>query len=360
MARTVLSYGNSRTRKTSQLAMAMRYLYEKSGGKPVRLVSADRGDWKGVLAREIRAGICIPFGFEVRSSEAGDEDWAIKYAPSLIRKLSLGYWPKVLEDGAMVLGKANEEAMTAPNTGDNVLTNFSGYAFEGLTSLGDVLMDHLVMAGRKISEEVVGQFEITLPGMKGDKFGANNRSHYGFVQREILGMLRRVPNLPVDRVLLTAHEAVGEEEDTKKPIRGPAVVGKAITSRLLRDVGMVLHHESYDGQEKTQVKGKDGKSVESTRMVTSVKMFFESHPDPLYSNVYYLAGPRVPPESLAAIYEKWPQGYLEPGKGYGTGGLDDYLRLEDELAVGGDSEMETWKKRVLASKQATSVGEVKK
>jgi len=230
-----------------------------------------------------------------------------------------------------------------------------------LTSLGDVLMDHLVMEGRKISEEVVGSFAITMPGMKGDKFGANNRSHYGFVQREILGMLRRVPNLPVDRVLLTAHEAVGEEEDTKKPIRGPAVVGKAITSRLLRDVGMVLHHESYDAQEKVQVKAKDGKPAsEITRMATSVKMFFESHPDPLYQNVYYLAGPRVPPESLGKIYERWPQGYLEPGKGYGTGGLDDYLRLEDELATGADDEMEAWKKKVLASKKSSPVLQVVK
>lgn len=330
MARTLLLYGNSRTWKTSNCGYAAEYLYEKSGGKPVRLVSADKGDPLGPLATLIRRGIVVPFLLEVDKSDTAKDVgetgvYPIKYAPSLFSKLVTGYWPtKLSQDGRMEADGSGRDFI-APGVG-NELANVSGYIFEGLTSFADVLFEHIVHEGRKINEDVVSKFSVTMPGQQEEKFGSVSRGHYNWVQKEVLTLLRKMKNLPVERVIITAHEAEGKDDDTLKPVRGPAIAGKAVTSRVLRDVGTCIHAESYDQKLKVT---QDGVEVEVLR--SKVRYFFESHSDPIYSNTPYLAGPRIPPERISELRAKWPASFFTPGLGYKTGGLDEYLRVEDEL-----------------------------
>lgn len=359
MARTILIYGNSRTFKTSNCGYAAEYLYEKSGGKPVRLVSADKGDPLGPLANLVERGIVIPFLFEVDQSNPDPKSilsvggsWAIKYTPSLLVRLSSGYWPNTMQRGRMQI-TGTEQDFIAPGIG-NDLSQVSGYIFEGLTSFADMLMEHVVSEGRKINEDVVSKFQVQIPGQGSDSFGSGSRGHVGWVQNTTLQFLRRLPNLGVERVLVTAHEASGVEDDTKSPIRGPAVVGKAVTSKVLRDAGTCIHAESYDVPVTVRQD-----EVEVTIMRNKVRMFFESHADPIFKNVPYLAGPRLPPEKIPFLREKWPASFFSPGLGYKQGGLDEYLRVEDEL-IGSDEGMEAWKKRVLASKGEQAKVEVKK
>jgi len=324
MADTCLIYGDSGTWKTTNLGFAAKYLYERTGGKIIRLISADGGKWKPVEPL-VALGIIEPF--------------YVAEVPAplvLIRKLSIGYWPDKLHNGYW---DAKTGKLLPPTP--EVWKRVGGYLIEGLTSLSDVEMEDLRDKQRKIGEDSVGNFTESGPGGSGDeKFAANCRAHYGFVQREMLARLKSFSALPCDRVLFSAHEAKGTDEDTQAAIRGPALTGQKGTDKVPKEVGDCIHFEQYvkDVTEEDPItKGK------FTYKQTSVRAYFMSHPDPVFKDILYKCKPRVPPETVGQLLAKYRGGFFEPTTEHG---LDEFLRFEDELLTRATDGQRKWKEAI--------------
>lgn len=313
-ANTRLIYGNSGTFKTTQIGFMAEYIWRKYH-KITRLISAE--GWAPIQDR-VDAGLIVPWGID-----KGDIK---KNSPlSIVRKLSKGWWPKLNPH----TGKLRLEP-TTPEEWKQV----GGIAIEGLDSIGDLFMEELRIRHQKVAEEVVSPFTATTELVEGtdsaEQFSASARSHYGFVQREVHGLVRGFSSLPVQEILFSSHEAKGEDEETRMVIRGPGVVGSAVTGSLPGWVGDCLHADSYSRPEKVKVPDPTDpkKQVEIIQLKTIVRVWFVKHPDEKFTSVSYPAKLRVPSRLLPKVYEKWPGGYFEPSL---EGGLDWLIELEDQL-----------------------------
>ena len=303
MAKSCVIFGDSGTYKSTNMGFAAKYLYEKHR-KPIRLVTAEN---KEVLQPFINAGIIefVEVGYDLKDP-----------LPFLV-KLGRGWWPDPL----------NPKVLIPPKDLVTLKEATCGYLVEGLTSLADVLMADERNKARKHAQEPVGVFS-----EDGFKFCAPAQAHYGFVQTTMLDRIIEFGNLPVDRVIFSAHEAKGEEADTRNAIRGPGLVGKAATDSIPRKVGTCIHFESY-------AEDKIVDKVAHTEV--KVRAFFMSHPDPKFQQVMYKCKPRVPVDKIPELLKKWPGGFFEPSL---IKGLDEYLRVEDELNESASSAIMEWKK----------------
>lgn len=305
-ANTYLMYGDTGTYKTTQIKFLARYVWKKFK-KRTRLVSPDNGGWQPVEAY-IRAGLIIPYAIGSLTSPS-----------TIARKLSRGDWPKDIGAG---------KAKLVPTTD---WSEIGAYAVDGLALLGDALLAELRRDQRRLSEEPVSPYSIQIPESDvAEKFCANNRSHFGHVQREVMGVMNNFSALPVHYVLFTSHEAKGEEEDTKAAIRGPGIVGKAGTAKVPTLVGNCIHCEAYLEKQVTKVRGLDGKDFESKVTVPRVRAYFQRHPDPLFPDISYPAKPRLDSLMLPELLAAYPGGYfdLELDKG-----LDAFIELEESLTA---------------------------
>ncbi len=314
-ANTHLIYGESGTFKTTQVGFFAEYIWRKFH-KRTRLVSADGGGWFPIQ-KYVDAGIIEPYGvsgliLKLKANAEGE----IKHESPLavLRLLSKGYWPKV---------KDQKTAALEPTTAKE-WEEIGAYAVEGYTSIGDLLMEELRLDQRKVAEDAVSAFSITVDGQT-EKFSANNRAHYNFVQNEVHGLVRAFSGLPVHNVLFTAHEGKGEDEATREAIRGPAIVGKAATAKVPSWVGDCIHADSYTIR--TEVVDPVTK-FKSVQLGTKVRMWFVRHPDDLFNNISYPAKLRVDSSQVPEVMRRWSGGYFEPDL---TGGIDRLLALEDEL-----------------------------
>lgn len=298
------------TFKTTQIGFMAWWIWKKYG-KKTRLVSADGGGWSPIQ-KYLDAGIIEAFSVSKLD--------LLKFSPlAIIRKLAKGEWVKSNGDGTAKLVPTLPEEMAA----------VGAYAIEGLTSISEMLMEELRVRQQRIGEEPVGSFVID-----GERFSSNCRSYYNFVQTEICGFVKAFSSLPVSHVLFTAHEGRGEDEATREAIRGPAVVGKAVTARVPAWVGDVIHADSFN----MEVKVPDPKSkFVSVQLQTRVRMWLVRHPDENFATISYPAKLRVPPEQMVKIFQRWPGGYFEPST---SGGFDWLLELEDELAAESARELE--------------------
>lgn len=292
-AKTILIYGASGTRKTTNIGRFARYIHETTG-KRTRLVTAEGGNLEPV-SREIDDGL-----LEVAYVSEHKDLLAI------LRAFSRGRWPEE-QDGRLRFSPPNLERVGA-------------YAVEGITTLSLLMLRHLTLTGRKINEEVVGQFsegaDVGLDAGE-SKFSAPARSHYGFIQNEILGIIRDFSSISVDRVLFTSHEGKGQDDFSKQLIYGPAAVGKAATGLIPPFVGDLFH---VDVEE--QAGGKEPK----------VYAYFKPHSDP-QTKVMWPAKVRLRPDRIQALDRTFPGGKIELTL---EQGIEAYLRFQDELVAGGE------------------------
>lgn len=300
-AATTLTYGSTGTYKTHNIGLFARYQYEKTG-KPIRLISADAGGWEPIQDY-IEAGIIQPLHVAEHKDLLG-----------ILVQLCRGYWPsskgtdKLVKDG---------------------IEEISGYAVEGITSIAQLLMTHFAQKGQKINEDVVGMFSEA-----GVQFGANPRSHYGFIPQQIYGMLTDLGTLPVERVLITAHEGKGQDEFSKQLVYGPAAIGQAATNRIPPYVGDLIHYD----QAETTVGG--AKTVE-------VRAYFRPHPDP-FTKVFWPAKVRLSPSIVPALNENWKEGYitLELERG-----IDQYFRFQDQAKAAVQEKLAAFKSEIDAKQK---------
>lgn len=327
MAELICEYGSSGAGKTAEILRLATFVYKRTG-KKLRLASCDGGGWKP-LESAIKAGLI--------------EAWQVSSLESprtVLRKLSQGFWPEtVTKDGRLSL------VLRAPSskTWDDV----GALAIEGLTSIANIIMRDALNKQLKVAgDEVQAKFEesVVVSGVDGkeltqqEKYSFAARGNYNDAQRATYDIITNYRSLPVAYVYTSALETKGEEEDTRKTIVGPAVIGKAVTAQVGSWVGDLLHADDYfedvaDPTHKLSDEQKKLGAKQRTMQIVKRRVWFQRHPDPT-TGLIFPAKPRVAPDMMPKLLEAFPGGYYEPTH---EKGLDHYLEvvegLQDQAAV---------------------------
>lgn len=336
-ASTALVYGETNTFKTTELAYLAQWVYETTG-KKTRYIRADLGGSTHIkkwIDAEIMDELFIHAGF--------------KSIKTLIRALWTGAWkPISTRNGKLVLTPPVIREVKLPGEVQigaaqtykvSMLQEPVGmYAIEGISSIATRLLREITREGRKIGEDVVGEFseESMLPEGAAEKFAAPGRAHYNFVQNFILDMISGFSSLPVDYVVFTAHDGKGEDTTTKTVIYGPAVVGKAATSAIPPMVGDLFHLETVDP--KTGISLQPAQKKEDS----TVRAYFQKHPDSQISSILWPAKPRFPPTVISSLFQKWPEGYIDLKKNH----LWEYFKYRDEIEKSQGDDLRKWKEEI--------------
>jgi hypothetical protein len=320
---TMVIYGPTGTRKTSQIGEFAKYIYEKTG-KITRLISMDGGGYAPVQDL-INVGVI--------------EVWRLveeeKPLPMLIHA-SRGLWPKSLSNGKRV----SNSPLTTNKT--ESLKDVGAYAVEGWASIASAAIRYLVEKGQKINEDVVSKF-----AEESDfgevSFGAPSRGHYNFVQNLILDLIRNFSALDgPERILYTSLEGKGEDKLTRGLQYGPLVAGQAITAAIPQYVGDCIHFEDF-----SEDKGKDPNNAGQKLIELGVRAWFSSHPD-TQTGVMWPAKSRLVPSKVEEFKKRMgPQGYFL----LGNKSLRDYLYTQDDLLKSSTEEARKWKAQVDASRK---------
>jgi hypothetical protein len=244
-------YGQTGTGKTHAVAEAAKRVWDKFG-KRTRYVGGDSGgfDTLGTLVDE---GIVIPFVV------ANDP-----HPIETLDKIAQGQWPDAE-------GKIGRVAMD----------DIGLYAFEGLTSFGDIMMRHLSATKTRLSQDPAYTYKDGVT-----EFSGTNMSYYGEVQNRIYDLVVKSSVLPVERVIWTALEGRGEEEGTKAPTYGPSIVGKKSTGKAGQWFGNMVHLEMLV----TEVADPATKQLNINQRRV---MYLQPHADPL-TKIPFPAKVRVP------------------------------------------------------------------
>ena len=248
----------------------------------------DIGGWRWVspIQKYIDSGIIDAFSVSKLDM--------LKHSPlAIIRRLAKGDW---VEDN----GNGTAKLVSTP---PEKMQEVGAYAVEGLTSIGEMWMEELRVRQQRIGEDAIGSFLID-----GEKFSNNCRTHYGFVQNEIAGMVKAFSSLPVEHVLFTALEGRGEDESTREAdprAGGGRQSGHISGARLGRDA--VTQTVT---QPKTKATDPKTKFV-SVQLETKVRMWFVRHPDENFPTISYPAKLRVPPDQMEKVFKRWPGGFFE-------------------------------------------------
>lgn len=328
MARkSLLLYGDTDSYKTTQIGFLAKWLYKRTG-KALFYCSADAGTWEP-LEKHIEAGLIQPFSLLKLPANVD-----VRY---ILRKLTDGVTPTELDEYGQ---------MTSTTLNFIDKSKYSGMAFEGLTSISELLLRQ--SAGKKVLQNASWSETI------GDEtFGGLSESHYGAAQEEIINLVIRSQGLPLEVVCWTGHELVSEDKQ-KRPVRGVAVVGVKGTPRIAKNVGTMIHcTKSLIGYEEDKVKGTKVAKYEP-------RYYFQSHPDmtmidhPVFGDTLYPAKTRLPVEVIPKLLEKYKGGYFVPDV---ERGLDAFLEFEDSLEGQGNSILE-WKRQIDETRKATEEGKL--
>lgn len=331
IARSICLYGVTGSGKSGQAGRFARYIYEKTG-KITRYVASDGGDWYSVLKDLIDAGI-IEY-FDLRPLRVRKPPQSVYAA---LHRLGRGEWPQ-LSEGSLKMRPTLD------------WSNIGAYINDSGTGFAELIQEELEGSPNLVSgKEQTFSFELD-----GEKVSGGSWDHIRATQKTIKKLIAFFSALPVDRVLWTFGESAGEDKITKKTEYGLAVVGKAATSYLTKDFGVLLHCEKYAQQSSGEVDKATGKPNPAA---TLWRMYFQDHAEP-QTGMLYLAKPRCQPTMYPSLLKKWPNGYLEPKitSGEMLDGLDDFMRFDDELDSRSNKGTASWK----AGLDAARVGSVTK
>jgi hypothetical protein len=331
---TMILYGPTGSRKTSQIREFAKYIYEKTG-KKTRLVSLDGGGW-GPCQDLINVGVIEPW----RLVEEENPKVALT-------KASMGGWPDRLQNGLRT-----SSTMTIPRREARAaaLKDVGAYAVEGFYSIAQAIIRDVVKKGQKISEDIVSKFEEQTE-YGSEQYGAPARAHYGFVQNYILDMIRNFSSLPVERILYTSLEGKGEDKLTKALQYGPAVAGQALTASIPQFVGDCIHLEDYNAQLKVTDQANPSQKFIDQR----IRFWFTSHPDP-QTGVIWPAKPRLIPAMVAEFKKRLGENGcfdLTLEQHLGT-----YLRTQDELLLRSTDDARKWKEEADARRKQAQEAKV--
>lgn len=325
MARTGVIYGESDTRKTTQLGSFARYIYEKTG-KETLLASFDGGGYASLtplisagIISVFRPGTGLPF--------------------PMLRAMSMGMWPVNPEEPS--LGALDFRPVD--------WKRFGAIAIEGLSSISSVGMGHLADKQIKTGEDATNPFtqRLVVNGVvENMTFAGNSRAHFGFVQKQIHGTVISMGALPCEYVMFTALESRTEEDD-RTTVYGPQIAGKKATASVPSWVGDCIHAQAYPVKKTVRIKDttdpKGLREIEQEFWENEVRFHFRSHPDP-GTGLRFPAKPRLPKENLPDLMTRWPGAYFTPGLKDDDGQqLKDYLDFSDQLSGGAADEAAEWR-----------------
>lgn len=318
---STLLYGRTGSTKTSQAGRFARYVYEVTG-KRTRMIAADYGGFQPLihLVRQVWTGSAgweelNPDGIidllDVRHSE---------FPASLITRLAEGKW----------LGDATQDPKTGglkhmlDPAGEKTWEEVGGYIIESIESLGDDFLAKLRTSGTQLSQKPAFAYSETDQWGTQNYFGSNE-SQYGLAQTQVWDVIKAFARLPV-RMLWTSRESVTEEETTKAQVIAPSAPGNKLGPKLPPMMGECLHAE-----------------VATVDKARQVRLWFEPHMHQLTQRQYD-AKSRVPPEKFPELRA----GFGDTGYVTATTekGLDEFLRVQDELMAKAGGELAEWKKRV--------------
>lgn len=251
--RADLLYGTTGTTKTSRLGDIAEYLKRKYK-KNSRLISADPGGWE-VIQSLVDDGTVSAFAL-IQSR---------KNLYETMNRLCLGYWPQNPEDP--------QSPLVPPQ--QNGLKDVGGVFFEGLTSWCDLMM-------RVNTTDLVN---VQVPRSEAEKFNKiksgdferrfASQTDYGSIQDDIAAFVRDSGMLPVKKVVWTALEQKGED-DQKKPVYGPDLIGRKATGRCGPWFGNFIHMDFM--LTSNQVKAPAGEGTITVQKLVPV-MFLRNHLD---------------------------------------------------------------------------------
>ena len=339
IARTLGLYGVTDSGKTAQASRFARYIYEKHN-KITRYIGADGGDWQSIMRPLIDLGVVETYSLMPLAARK-------QSVFSAIHQFSRGKWPinagKTDISGNPVATFQDSTAETWKRVG--------AYIIDSGTGLAELLEDEMKSSsGMRSGKEQTFNFSV-----EGESVSGGSWDHVRAAQDTIKRLTVFFGALPVERVLWTFGEYLGTEEVTRKSIYGPAIVGKAMTGKLPKDLGLLIHCEIY-----AQASKQTDNLIEKPHTAPSLRrMYFMSHAEPS-TGVMYPAKPRIPPSAVPALLARWKNGFLEPHVIPETGemvdGLDDFLKFEDGLLARSSKADAEWKGRLDAARSAPVTG----
>lgn len=285
MKRNQLIYGAGATGKSTCLAQAATYVW-KNLKKKTRVVNADGGGTRSAFQHLIDAGV----------AEVWDIDlWDASGIFSTLDLATKGWWPHDTEiPNSPLLTSVREWRQCPGCEEDTGATSFAMvpkcqkcgmgfgagqvlpvrrdlingaeevglWAFEGLTAFGELMLRRLSgldpAGGNSIKD---GDFRITSAGQQ----------HYGMAQKYIGQYVSNSRQLPVDLVVWTALEL--RSDDDGKPLYGPALPGKKLTSMCIPWFNDVLHLDALPRRDPKGQIVKDPNGME----VLDRKLFLMPH-----------------------------------------------------------------------------------
>jgi hypothetical protein len=203
---SILVYGVSGAGKTTQVQELAKWVHNLNG-KLTRLVSCSGGGWTSIQPA-VNAGIVIPTYIRTRD-----------FPVETLDKMTKGWWPADVNDPASSL---------LPPDKQKDYGNIGGYAFDGITEACEWMMSYIN------SQEAAGKIKISAQSSKfkdgATEYGAPSLAHYGNIQTRIADFVSNSKGLRGMYLMWTALELKATDDNTRLPIYGPDISGKAKTA----------------------------------------------------------------------------------------------------------------------------------
>jgi len=208
---SVLIYGPSGSGKTTQAEELAKFVREEMGpDKKVRLISASGGGWSTIQS-SIDLGWIDPLWLPDS-----------QHPFEALDRLSKGWWISGGTPGAPL-------GLTAPENQSD-WDQVGGIMFEGLKEIADLLMRNAVT--REANKEIKIATQGVAASFKdgATTYGAPAMAHYGAIQNHIEMCVANSKSLGGKYCVWTSLELKAVDDNTRLPIYGPDVIGRAKTS----------------------------------------------------------------------------------------------------------------------------------
>lgn len=305
---SIMAYGKSDTGKSTQARYLAEYIWRKTG-KKTRYIAIDRGSLWGPCADLVEQGVVVPIEFQTAS----------EFNPmAVMRKLRRGEIPKggvinmptkVVGNGGKVQYKPNTEWLTWDQQEEKERPGL--IVVDSLTSFATSFMSDAKQKNIRMGNESGAAPREE----EGETSGTNTQTHYGDAHLEVLDAMNAFQALPVEITYFTALEDTGTDDSggTKRPVLGPATVGKAIVGVIPQRVQNVFHLQS-----------------EGVGAQKKVSAWYSAHPSDL-PNLSWPSKVGLLPMELPEFWKAYPKGFIPLSL---SKGIAEFLEFRDSLRNG--------------------------